>query len=93
MHAWHDVTPGVGLPAEFTAVVEIPMGSSVGPLLQSSGMFGIDPTTGKRVEGLEAQLDKAMVNIEGLLKQAKAIIRSITVSQVDRNRSFGEMKK
>src|SRR5437762_11304325 len=28
-HAWHDVTPGEGLPARFTAVVEIPMGSSV----------------------------------------------------------------
>ena len=48
----------------------IPMGSSIGPLLQSSGMFGIDPATGKRVEGLEAQLDKALGNIRGLLAQA-----------------------
>jgi 2-iminobutanoate/2-iminopropanoate deaminase len=48
----------------------IPMGSSIGPLLQSSGMFGIDPATGKRAEGLEAQLDKAMRNIRGLLDQA-----------------------
>jgi 2-iminobutanoate/2-iminopropanoate deaminase len=48
----------------------IPMGSSIGPLLQSSGMFGIDPATGKRVEGLEAQLDKALGNIRGLLDQA-----------------------
>jgi 2-iminobutanoate/2-iminopropanoate deaminase len=46
------------------------MGSSIGPLLQSSGMFGIDPATGKRVEGLEAQLDKALRNIRGLLDQA-----------------------
>ena len=29
MHAWHDVTPGEGLPARFTTVIEIPMGSSV----------------------------------------------------------------
>lgn len=29
MHAWHDVTPGERLPREFTAVIEIPMGSSV----------------------------------------------------------------
>jgi hypothetical protein len=36
----------------------IPMASSIGPLLQSSGMFGIDPATGKRVEGLEAQRAK-----------------------------------
>ncbi len=28
-HAWHDVTPGKDLPGEFTAVIEIPMGSSV----------------------------------------------------------------
>src|ERR1041384_3084605 len=28
-HAWHDVIPGKHLPAEFTAVIEIPMGSSV----------------------------------------------------------------
>jgi inorganic pyrophosphatase len=28
-HPWHDVTPGERLPAEFTAVIEIPMGSSV----------------------------------------------------------------
>jgi 2-iminobutanoate/2-iminopropanoate deaminase len=48
----------------------IPMGSSIGPLLQSSGMFGIDPKTGKRVEGLEAQLDKALRNIRGLLDSA-----------------------
>ena len=48
----------------------IPMGSSIGPLLQSSGMFGIDPKTGKRVEGLEAQLGLALRNIGGLLEQA-----------------------
>src|SRR3954451_799018 len=28
-HAWHDVTPGANLPSVFTAVIEIPMGSSV----------------------------------------------------------------
>lgn len=28
-HAWHDVTPGENLPAEFTSVIEIPTGSSV----------------------------------------------------------------
>jgi inorganic pyrophosphatase len=28
-HAWHDVTPGANLPTVFTAVIEIPMGSSV----------------------------------------------------------------
>jgi 2-iminobutanoate/2-iminopropanoate deaminase len=48
----------------------IPMGSSIGPLLQSSGMFGIDPATGKRAEGLEAQLVNALGNIRGLVDQA-----------------------
>ena len=28
-HAWHDVTPGLKLPLEFTSVIEIPRGSSV----------------------------------------------------------------
>jgi inorganic pyrophosphatase len=28
-HPWHDVTPGENLPREFTAVIEIPMGSNV----------------------------------------------------------------
>ena len=49
----------------------IPMGSSIGPLLQSSGMFGIDPATGKRVEGLEPQLHHALANIRALLQQAE----------------------
>ena len=29
IHPWHDVTPGEHLPEEFTAVIEIPFGSSV----------------------------------------------------------------
>jgi enamine deaminase RidA (YjgF/YER057c/UK114 family) len=33
-------------------------------------MFGIDPATGKRVEGLAAQLPHAMANVASLLKQA-----------------------
>ncbi|MDB5390428.1 MAG: Inorganic diphosphatase [Planctomycetaceae bacterium] len=28
-HAWHDVTPGEGLPEEFVTVIEIPRGSSI----------------------------------------------------------------
>jgi inorganic pyrophosphatase len=42
-HAWHDVTPGAGLPAEFTAVIEIPMGSSVKyELDKETGMLRVD---------------------------------------------------
>ena len=55
----------------------IPMGSSIGPLLQSSGMFGIDPATGNRSEGLEAQLETGLRNVRGLLEQAGTDERSI----------------
>lgn len=56
----------------------IPMGSSIGPLLQSSGMFGIDPATGKRVEGLQPQLTHALNNIRGLLDQADMTPEHVT---------------
>jgi inorganic pyrophosphatase len=43
LHAWHDVTPGEGLPARFTAVIEIPMGSSVKyELDKETGMLRLD---------------------------------------------------
>ena len=42
-HAWHDVTPGENLPSVFTAVVEIPMGSSVKyELDKETGMIRLD---------------------------------------------------
>src|SRR5207245_7257137 len=42
-HAWHDVTPGEQLPAHFTAVIEIPMGSSVKyELDKETGMLRLD---------------------------------------------------
>jgi 2-iminobutanoate/2-iminopropanoate deaminase len=56
----------------------IPMGSSSGPLLQSSGMFGIDTKTGKRVEGLEAQTEKAIEVTRGLLAQAGTTPDAVT---------------
>src|SRR5437763_5264997 len=43
IHAWHDVTPGERLPANFTAVIEIPMGSSVKyELDKQTGMLRLD---------------------------------------------------
>ena len=42
-HAWHDVTPGETLPAAFTAVIEIPMGSSVKyELDKETGLLRLD---------------------------------------------------
>src|SRR5260370_35095123 len=43
LHAWHEVTPGDGLPARFTAVIEIPMGSSVKyELDKETGLLRLD---------------------------------------------------
>jgi inorganic pyrophosphatase len=42
-HAWHDVTPGERLPAEFISVIEIPMGSSVKyELDKETGLLRLD---------------------------------------------------
>lgn len=42
-HPWHDVTPGESLPREFTAVIEIPMGSSVKyELDKKTGLLKLD---------------------------------------------------
>src|SRR5215468_6957936 len=42
-HAWHDISPGEGLPEEFSAVIEIPFGSSVKyELDKTSGLIKLD---------------------------------------------------
>ncbi len=42
-HAWHDIFPGEDLPREFTAVIEIPFGSSVKyELDKQSGLIKLD---------------------------------------------------
>jgi len=42
-HAWHDVPPGENLPEAFTAVIEIPMGSSVKyELCKRTGLLRMD---------------------------------------------------
>jgi inorganic pyrophosphatase len=43
IHPWHDVTPGENLPQVFSAVVEIPMGSSVKyELDKKTGLLRLD---------------------------------------------------
>lgn len=43
IHPWHDVTPGERLPREFSALVEIPMGSSVKyELDKRTGLLRVD---------------------------------------------------
>jgi inorganic pyrophosphatase len=42
-HAWHDVSPGPKSPAEFTAIIEIPKGSSVKyELDKETGLLRLD---------------------------------------------------
>ncbi|REK11199.1 MAG: inorganic diphosphatase [Planctomycetota bacterium] len=42
-HPWHDITPGENLPRDFTAVVEIPMGSNVKyELDKKTGLLRLD---------------------------------------------------
>jgi inorganic pyrophosphatase len=43
IHAWHDITPGEGVPVEFQSVIEIPSGSSVKyELDKQSGLIRLD---------------------------------------------------
>jgi len=43
IHAWHDISPGEGLPQEFSVVIEIPFGSSVKyELDKESGLIKLD---------------------------------------------------
>ena len=43
LHAWHDVSPGDGLPRDFQAVIEIPLGSNVKyELDKASGLLRVD---------------------------------------------------
>jgi inorganic pyrophosphatase len=43
IHPWHDITPGDGLPKEFSAIIEIPFGSSVKyELDKESGLIKLD---------------------------------------------------
>lgn len=48
----------------------IPMASRVGPLFQSSGIYGVDPADGQVVEGMEKQTDMVQLITQKVLKQA-----------------------
>ena len=50
--------------------VPIPFGTRVGDMLFSSGIMGVDPSTGSLAEGLSAQVRFAFANMERLLKKA-----------------------
>jgi len=54
----------------------------------TSGQLGIDPATGKLVEGVEAQAHQALTNLENVLKTAGATMKDVlktTIFLVDLN--------
>ncbi len=48
----------------------LPMGSKIGSMVYSSGIFGTDPETGKVPPTAEAQAEHAFNNMRALLEQA-----------------------
>ena len=48
----------------------IPMASRVGPLFQSSGIYGVDAADGQVVEGMEKQTDMVQLITQKVLEQA-----------------------
>lgn len=55
----------------------IPMASRTGQLLQSSGISGIDPATGKVPGELSAQIDHGLVHVRNLMKEANGSLDDI----------------
>jgi enamine deaminase RidA (YjgF/YER057c/UK114 family) len=60
----------------------IPMACRVGPLLQSSGIYGINPANGKIVEGRDKQTDMAQLITQRLLEQAGGSVDDIAALTV-----------
>jgi 2-iminobutanoate/2-iminopropanoate deaminase len=60
----------------------IPMASSCGPLLQSSGIYGIDPSHGKVVEGRDRQTDMVMLITRGVMEQARGTLDDVAAVTV-----------
>ncbi|MDD6045584.1 MAG: Rid family detoxifying hydrolase [Clostridia bacterium] len=48
----------------------------------TSGQLGIDPSTGKLVEGVEAQARQALINIENVLSAAGATMKDVLKATV-----------
>jgi len=50
--------------------------------LYISGQLGIDPETGKLVEGIKAQTEQALKNIQAILEEAKFTLDDVVKSTV-----------
>lgn len=60
----------------------IPMASRVGPLFQSSGIYGVDPADGKVVEGMERQTDMVQLITQRVLEQAGGSVDDVAALTV-----------
>ncbi|GCF92293.1 RidA family protein [Enterococcus florum] len=57
-------------------------GMTSGNLVLLSGQLGIDPSTGKLQEGIEAQTTQSLQNIENLLKTADLTLENVVKATV-----------
>ena len=60
----------------------IPMGAKVGNMLFSSGIIGIDPTTGNVPEGLGQQCEFAFAHMKSLVENAGGTVEDIGAVKV-----------
>ncbi|WP_423225931.1 RidA family protein [Candidatus Amarolinea aalborgensis] len=52
-------------------------GIKVGNLVFTAGQLGLDPTTGKLVDGLEAQTEQALKNLAAILEAAGSRLENV----------------
>lgn len=52
-------------------------GIKVGNLIFTAGQLGLDPTTGKLVDGLEAQTEQALKNLAAILEAAGSRLENV----------------
>jgi len=52
-------------------------GVKVGNLIYTAGQLGLDPATGKLVEGLEAQTEQALQNLAAILEAAGSRLENV----------------
>ena len=57
-------------------------GTVAGSTAYISGMLGIDPATGELKEGVEAQAEQALLNLEAVLKEAGLTTASVVKTTV-----------
>ncbi len=57
-------------------------GVKLGNMLYMSGQLGLDPATGKLPEGVEAQAEQSLTNIENLLAEAGATMANVVKTTV-----------